>query len=381
MNGDNIYAPGSTAPTPVEDEEDQVSTRRNASYKPGTPPSPFQPQAAFSPLPQGVPSELPPSPTSVDAGDLPHSFNPSQFNPPPVDLDPRRVLTEELHRDYEIGPKHVEPSLAQKLGAVLLAGSTGWAHPGSAEGTKEAMTLYNQPQEEENRKFQQRVGGLERQVGDIDKERQLQRQDKMEADQADFRRRQEKHMDWVEGGGPETAKMTAEQKYRDSQVDSLKKAGYSDQELAEFRATGKTRDNMPKTDMEAITMAHEIGPDGKPTPRALQAAAAHRQYVQDRIREIKAARDPNDQVKLVQSYMSDITAQRGQMDAELKAIQADKTSIVDPVKLARAKQLQQTIQGLDDDLGAARDFIGQRVPGLARPKTPGRWNAKTGRYE
>lgn len=355
--------------------------------------APAYPTAGAS-VPAGAtpasPTEAPPA---TEIQPLPQISGPATAQPN-VPIDPLREKVNQLDLLTRLGPMKPKIGWKERIAAMIAGGTAGWGDArrggNAAAGIQAAENILAMPRERAAERYRQQVQGL--QLGISSEERMRQQQMEAEKQQADtaYRQRETQHMDWIEGGGAERAKMTAEQKFRDSQVPNLRKAGYSDSEIAEFQATGKTRDNMPKSDMEALIMAHEVGPDGQPTPRAQQAAAAHKQYIEDRLREIRATKDPNETVRMVGLYLNDLMAQRGQIDNEMKEMQKNTMLMMtDPQAKSRVQLLQGTLNSLDQDISAAREYVSGRVPGMTKKTTGGggtpqqkgqHWDPKAGRY-
>jgi hypothetical protein len=178
--------------------------------------------------------------------------------------------------------------------------------------------------------------------------------------------------DFQMAGGPEQKKIELETADREARAKQLEASGAPPEQVARMRATGQMGDTTPKTDAELALAAHRTGPDGKPTQEALQAAQAFKDLQKQRLDQIHATKNPNEQAILLKDLQTNYVQMRGQLEREATAIENNIMSKNDPAAQASLKALRQSMAGIDEDLKYVNSEISARIKPVAKnaPNTP-----------
>jgi hypothetical protein len=271
----------------------------------------------------------------------------------------------------------VKPGNWQRIASIIGAFGAGMRSP--AEGIKAGQEVLNQPQAEAMDRWQHQVGAakedLAAQMQNVDLGMKVAQEKSRAAEEASvgkLRDVQTREGEDTLAGGPEKRKLAAEDEDRNKRADTLAKSGMDPQRVAEFRATGQLKDLDPKNEFEMAITAHQVGPDGKPTPEAKQAAAGLQTVNNMRISQIKAAKDPNEKAKFASEYNTSLTQVRSQMDRELAQLENSPGARFDKGTQARIQGLRDAMTAYDKELTDVRGIMRQGVglPGEGATAAP-----------
>jgi hypothetical protein len=192
----------------------------------------------------------------------------SQGEPNPISpIDQARSRVTDLLSKYPAGPAKPVGKW-EMLAAGLAGGALSYSEAMRLYGRGDPMagfnlvkSIYSRPQEEleqQRRDWATQVGVAEKDYNFESQDADRQAQEQERKANADFRTRQEQHMDWQEKGGPEQAKANADWDQRMKRYDSYRNSGYSPADAA-AAADGKERVIDPILDLMYETTKN---PDG-----------------------------------------------------------------------------------------------------------------------
>lgn len=365
---------------PYSEEDDQLNPQQQVDlsgmYQPGLPSSPRVRATTPDQNPSGAPStNAGMTPTTTPQAPAP-APNSSSF------LD--RILHEhdDLNAMIKAGPQARPLSKAEKFAGLIAAGTTGWIEGGRyggnpAAGFQAAQSIYSRPRLEAEQDWQRKMAAQESQINSDVRLKNIQDQEADRVSLAKDRDATANYRNWEQTGGPEKARIQAQDEDRNKKADDLKAAGYSDRDVAEFRATGSLRRLDPQNETELALAA--AGGDKK-------AGDALTLIRQQKIDEIKAARDPQQETRLLVDMRNGDIQMRGQLQTELDKLETDPMARTDKGTQARISGIRKQMAGLDADIQYAQEHMAQRANVPGRPQAPatapqGNWNPRTGRYE
>lgn len=363
-------------------DEDELNPTQQVDltgmYQPGLPSSPRVHATTPEPNPSGAPkTDAGMTPTTTPQAPAP-APNSSSF------LD--RILHEQddLNAMVKNGPQVRPLTKAEKIAGIIAAGTTGWIEGGRyngnpAAGFQAAQSIYSRPRIDAEQEWQRKMAAQESQINSDVRLKNIQDQEADRKALEGERQENANYHKWEREGGPETARIQAQQKDRDAKADELAKAGFDAHDVAEFRATGSLRRLDPQNEAELAMAA--AGGDTK-------AGAALKLLRDTKIEEMRNARDPNEQLRLYHEWRTGDIMLRGQLATELEKMQADPMSKGNDGAQQRMAAIQRQIDGLDKDIeftteqvaGKTHGGSNRPAPPPSNPQGPGKWDPRRGRY-
>lgn len=189
-------------------------------------------------------------------------------------------------------------------------------------------------------------------------------QEKERLANAEFRNRQQSHLEWEEKGGPEELKSQQEQKDFEIKKQNYIAAGYSPAE-ATAAAYGKERITDPVLE---LVYENTKNPDGSRNPKA--AWTAYSDFI---IKEHQAGRIEESQRELAllekeeKDNLDGLTRDATGLDVQIKALQGSATGMIEPGKTQLAglvAQRQELQNRITDAEATHKDLESRMLQGL-----------------
>lgn len=240
------------------------------------------------------------------------------------------------------GPDKPKVGWGRKLLAALVGGAEGYAE-GGAKGAALGRTVMDAPQEQANTRWSQQVEAAKGDVADT------MNQIKMGMDE-------QKTQADTQDAGVRQGQLTLDQQKQKDQV-----AQWDKEDKLKQQDADDPWKNISGTD-RMLVVSKEVGPDGKPTPRAVTAAAAYKQFYQDEIKKVQAAaqsRNPDDLLKVLESHISNLQTQQQHFETErtrLETSNAAQLNADDPAYQKQVKDLNDSITQIDAEVADARQL-------------------------
>lgn len=244
--------------------------------------------------------------------------------------------------DLQSSPPVVKPSKTRMVLGTLAGALTGWGE-GATRGVAVASRAINAPQEQATTRWQSQV-------------------DAAKGDVSDTLNKIKMTMDAQKGQvDAQEANNRTKQIGIDSQRTQAEIAHWDQQDRISQQDANDPWKNISGTD-RMLVVSKEVGPDGKPTQRATEAAAAYKQFYDDEIKKVQAAystRNPDEFVKTLETHISNLQTQQQHFEQErtrLETSNAAQLNQDDPGFQKQMKDLNDSISQIDSEVADARQL-------------------------